>query len=865
MASIGTTIGANPTSALAQATNATGTINYSGLQPGQYFDTNGNIAGSSAQTPWQTGTSSAGTVSPIRTDSSGNPITSIASLVNKQPSQLGVSTTTLSNTNKMNQVPSLIGNLNNLSQKGITTNASGVPQYSNGTLVPQSPDNSQTPESAAPQATYTDANGMERNADGTQAPIPQGATYNGQGGYTLDGKTYAPPITDTSYQDKQTNDLLDQMKATTDANTADQIANIQQQFALRKQQQTQTNAGQQAGITNALLMGGVTGQGSSAQYAPISSQNIISQQETYGIQQLAQLDTQENTAIAAAKQAQQTGDFALLDKQLALIDNQRQEKVDAATKLNDQIAAQNKVLSDQTKQSNIDNSIANLYSQGVTDPSQILTQLNASGLNITSDQVANAIKNIANTNGVDVSNLDQTTQEFYKLKSEPGGLPVSILHLGSTAEQLVAYIKMKNEASNAGTTLGKAVDTTGATGTTALANAIISKESGGDYSAVNKDSGALGKYQIMPSNLAAYAVGADGQPLTDSPADQKYFLDNPDVQDNAFNALMSDLSTKYNGDPAKIAAAYYGGDGAVQVLGTPAGDKPQPGGYPSVNDYVKSVTANLNVAPGTTGSPQIDSSAAGYSSTALSSAGGLTQAAVDKAALQYATTGVMPSVGLGSTGSAAAKRNAIQNRAAELDTNGQITANKAKLTGLTNSLTEQTEYQNTIERSVNTVDDNLNILQGLIDKVNKSSSPKVNDIINAVNSKYLGSGDLAAFNAALQTVRTEYSTILGRGSPTDQTRTEASTLIPNDITEPQLQEVLDTLKTEGVNIKTDADSQVSSIQGQINNIIGGGNLYASGNNGNSSSISSLGGSNANDFLNNNLPGSDGTLDWSKAK
>lgn len=820
-----------------------------------------NISAQS-QVPWQTGQSGSPSsvstsLTPVGTDSSGNPINTVASLTNHQPSQLGVSTTTISNTNKMDQVPGLVNTLNNLSNKGITTNSSGAPQYPNGTLVPPPPDLTQAPAPTPVQATYTDANNIQRNADGSQAPIPDGAVYNGQGGYALNGKTYAPPVSDTSYQDQQTQSLLDQMKATTDANTADQIANIQQQFELRKQQQAQTNAGQEAGVKNALLMGGATGQGSSAQYAPISSSGIISAQETYGIHQLAQLDADENNAIAAARAAQQTGNFQLLDKQLALIDKQRQEKVDAAIKLNDQIAAQNKVLADQTKQSNIDNSIANLYSQGVTDPSKILTQLNASGLNITSDQVANTIKNIATTNGIDISKLSQDTQEFYKLKSEPGGLPVSILHLGSTAEQLAAYLKLKNQTD---TSYQTAVLKANPTDTiSSLASALTSQESGGNYNAVNKDSGALGKYQIMPSNLAAYAIGADGQPLSDSPADQQYFLNNSSVQDNAFNAMLSDLNTRYNGDPAKVAAAYYGGDGAVQVLGTPAGDTPQ-GKYPSINAYVKSITDKMNTGVGTTGSSQIDTSKAGYSTQSLSTAGGLTQAAVDKAALAYATTGIMPSVGLGSTGSAAAKRNAIQNRAAELDANGQITANKAKLAGLTSTLTDQTKYQNTIERSVNTVDDNIKLLESLIGKVNKSGSPIVNEITNKANSKYFGSGDLAAYKAAVQTVRNEYANILARGGQvTDSARAESSKLIPDNIDKDQLQQVLDTLKVEGQNVKSNAEGQVSDLQSQINSIIGGGQLY-----GGASTSSNAGGSNPDDFINSNLPGSDGTVDWTKA-
>ena len=83
--------------------------------------------------------------------------------------------------------------------------------------------------------------------------------------------------------------------------------------------------------------------------------------------------------------------------------------------------------------------------------------------------------------------------------------------------------------------------------------------------------------------------------------------------------------------------------------------------------------------PGTTGAPGINTSSAGYYSTPVEGAGGLTQAAIDQAALQYATTGQMPSIGLGSTGVAGQKKTAILNRAGELGQGTNIAANKASL------------------------------------------------------------------------------------------------------------------------------------------------------------------------------------------
>lgn len=121
-------------------------------------------------------------------------------------------------------------------------------------------------------------------------------------------------------------------------------------------------------------------------------------------------------------------------------------------------------------------------------------------------------------------------------------------------------------------------------GLDAFKKSITNQESG-NYKAVNKDSGALGAYQIMPFHLSK--VG-----LTDSPADRQKFLNSPQLQDKLFNIIITNLGNQYNGDAAKMAAAYYGGGGAVSKLGTPAGDVPQ-GKYPSINSYVNSVLGRL--------------------------------------------------------------------------------------------------------------------------------------------------------------------------------------------------------------------------------------------------------------------------------
>lgn len=357
-----------------------------------------------------------------------------------------------------------------------------------------------------------------------------------------------------------------------------------------------------------------------------------------------------------------------------------------------------------------------------------------------------------------------------------------------------------------------------------IANAIKLVESGGNYNAQGA-SGENGAYQFMPGTWASWSSEYASQVLQQSVAKLPMTPENQDAV--AKFKIQQWLNQGYT--PDQIASMWNSGSPDYQGK-VGVNSKGVKYDVPSYVNKVTSVLAKTassnNNAGGTTGSSQIDTSIPGYATALVPNGGGLTQAAIDKAAIQYATTGVMPSVGLGSTGAAAQKRDAIQARAAELDANGSISANKSKLQALTKSLGEQTTYLNTIERSINTVDDNLKILEDVSTKVNKSDSPMINELTNMVKSKYIGSGELAAFKSALQTVRTEYSFILARGGQvTEGTRIEAANLIPENISKNQLDQVLQVLRTEGTNVKGNAQAQVDDVSNQINNIIGGGNLF----------------------------------------
>lgn len=86
--------------------------------------------------------------------------------------------------------------------------------------------------------------------------------------------------------------------------------------------------------------------------------------------------------------------------------------------------------------------------------------------------------------------------------------------------------------------------------------AIKAQESGGNYGAVNRSSGALGAYQVMPANVPNWSRKVLGHSITPS-----QFLHNPALQDQIAQAMLKSYYNKYGARGA--AEAWYGGPGSI--------------------------------------------------------------------------------------------------------------------------------------------------------------------------------------------------------------------------------------------------------------------------------------------------------------
>lgn len=337
----------------------------------------GNVANTLAGAGVQPGTSTTATATNANaTPATAGPVTMTPPPVAPKP--LPVSTTTLSSANKQSQVPQIQATTNKLAtDSGIKTDATGVPHYANGTIfingVAVQPDNS------------TGSTGTSGGLDANPNPPTTDPYTTSTGGYY--GELYIPPggqipkdakglpvaLTPMSPTDETILKGLNDAKASADAMTASIIDSITKQYEGLIASQKQTNSSAEANVNTALLMGGVTGQGSSSQFAPISSAGIIQSQVTYGLAQIADLQNKEAMAIVQAQQAGQNADFQLMDKINTQINKIRDEKVAAATKLNDTITTAK-------SQATLDSAVNKLYSSGITDSSAILSEIKKQGL-----------------------------------------------------------------------------------------------------------------------------------------------------------------------------------------------------------------------------------------------------------------------------------------------------------------------------------------------------------------------------------------------------------------------------------------------------------------------------------------------------
>jgi len=122
-----------------------------------------------------------------------------------------------------------------------------------------------------------------------------------------------------------------------------------------------------------------------------------------------------------------------------------------------------------------------------------------------------------------------------------------------------------------------------------LRRALINQESGGNYRAVNPDSGALGIGQVMPANVGPWTKKYLGRALT-----PQQFLNSKSAQDAVINGRMRDMIADqeragFKGEVAirRAAAVWYSGQAGLWNDNTPQYTKGRR--YPSIAEYTRNI------------------------------------------------------------------------------------------------------------------------------------------------------------------------------------------------------------------------------------------------------------------------------------
>jgi hypothetical protein len=202
--------------------------------------------------------------------------------------------------------------------------------------------------------------------------------------------------------------------------------------------------------------------------------------------------------------------------------------------------------------------------------------------------------------------------------------------------------------------------------------------------------------------------------------------------------------------------------------------------------------------------------------------------ALDFAADNYRKTGSLPAGFARSPQTTAA----IIQRAAALDQQaggGGVAENKALLHANTNSLTSLQKNYDQVSAFEQTAIKNMDLLQSTAKNIPDLNSRFANVPVRMLNSKMLGTEQMAAFNTALNTAQTEAAKVLNSSSASgvlsDSARHELQQIIDGNMPYKSIVASLNTLKQDMHNRNDSYQQQISDIQGRIKNA-GGGNTPA---------------------------------------
>lgn len=207
---------------------------------------------------------------------------------------------------------------------------------------------------------------------------------------------------------------------------------------------------------------------------------------------------------------------------------------------------------------------------------------------------------------------------------------------------------------------------------------------------------------------------------------------------------------------------------------------------------------------------------------------GLSNEALDAAAMRYSITGAMPSMGMGKQ--AAAYRAEIMNRAGKKYPSANIAANAAEYKKDNQSLTNIQKISDAASSWEDTVNRNADVMLQYINRIPETGTRFGNKVARYVASQ-TGSPAQAAFNSARETIKVEYARLLsspgiGNAVLSDAARREIEGIISGDLTVSQMRHALSVLRQDATNRLGAYQKKVNDIQKRLrSNPIGAMSTY----------------------------------------
>jgi len=221
------------------------------------------------------------------------------------------------------------------------------------------------------------------------------------------------------------------------------LAELKSTYNERKEDIAQINKMNVAVVNQAGIRSG------QSRYAPTMQADIVTQEEVAGQARLKKLDTEYQNTVRSARAALEAGNYELANKKAALILDLKEKAYDEAV-ANAKYAQE---LNEKTKEKKIqasrDLAVADLLSQGVTDPAMMLDYLNKTEDgkmvgDFTAKEIKDALGNLMPERKDNYTGLTSDLKEYYTMKDMGLALPDAISSLPES-QQPFAYVKYKGE------------------------------------------------------------------------------------------------------------------------------------------------------------------------------------------------------------------------------------------------------------------------------------------------------------------------------------------------------------------------------------------------------------------------------------